>query len=94
MGKKHPNITHLNEVEPRIVEKGKFGFTGKRLGPGSGAKLLGCSWYEVPVGKTAFPHHYHCANEEGIFILEGTGQARIGQDTVMVEKGDYVACLP
>ena len=92
MGKKHPNVTNLNEVEPRVVAKGKkFGFTGKRLGPASGAVSLGCSWYEIPPGKTAFPNHYHCANEEGLFILEGTGEARIDQDKVTVEQGDYLA---
>lgn len=92
MGKKHPNITHLNEVQPRVVEKGeKFAFTGKRLGPDSGASLLGCSWYEVPLGKQAFPNHYHCANEEGVYILEGVGEARIANSTITVGQGDYIA---
>jgi uncharacterized cupin superfamily protein len=94
MGKKHPNVTHLNEVEPRVVDKGRFAFSAKRIGPSSGAKSLGISWYEVPAGKTAFPRHYHCANEEGVFILEGQGEARIGQDTVAVGAGDYIAYLP
>ncbi len=95
MGKKHPNVTHLSEVEPRVVEKGKkFAFTGKRLGPTSGARALGCAWYEVPPGKTAFPHHFHCANEEGVFIIEGKGEARIGQDKVTVAEGDYIAYPP
>lgn len=95
MGKKHPNVTHLTEVEPRIGEKGtKFAFTGKRLGPSSGAGMLGCSWYEVPPGKTAFPNHYHCANEEGVYILEGSGETRIGKDTVTVGVGDYIAYPP
>lgn len=95
MGKKHPNITNIREVEPRIGSKGtRFGFTGKRLGAASGAGMIGCSWYEVPPGKTAFPHHYHCANEEGVYILEGTGAARIGADTVAVEAGDYIAYPP
>jgi len=92
MGKKHQNVTNLNEIEPRVVQKGtKFGFTGKRLGPSSAAKALGVSWYEIAPGRSAFPYHYHCANEEGVFILEGTGEARIGKDTVNVEKGDYIA---
>ncbi len=94
MTKKHTNVTHISEVEPRVADKGKFAFTGKRLGPTSGAKALGCSWYEVPPGKTAFPNHYHCANEEGVFILEGTGEARIGKDKVNVEPGDYIAYPP
>lgn len=96
MGKKHPNVTNISEVEPRVVAKGsKFAFTGKKVGgPVSGAGMIGCSWYEVPAGKTAFPHHYHCANEEGVYILEGTGEARIGQDTITVGVGDYIAYPP
>jgi len=69
MSKKHPNVTHLNEIQPRVVDKGKFGFTGKQ----------------------AFPNHYHCANEEGVYIIEGTGEARIGNNAVTVGPGDYIA---
>ena len=29
-----------------------------------GAELIGCSLYEVPPGKRAWPYHYHDANEE------------------------------
>ena len=92
MNKKHPNVSNINEVEPRTMTKGsKFGFTGKRLGASSGAKSLGCSYYEVAPGKTAFPFHFHCANEEGVYILEGTGEARIGNDKITVGPGDYMA---
>lgn len=92
MGKKHPNVTNLSEVEPRIEQKGsKFGFKAKRLGVPSGAKALGCSWYELVPGKTSFPQHFHCANEEAVFILEGTGEMRIENNRVPVEAGDYIA---
>ena|SRR3989338_720057 len=95
MGKRHRNVTNISEVEPRVVSKGKkFGFTGKRLGQASGAVSLGCGYFEVEPGKTAFPNHYHCANEEGIYIIEGQGEARIGKDTVSVRQGDYIAYLP
>ena len=92
MGKKHPNITNISELEPRVEQRGtKFGYKAKRLGMPSGAKALGCSWFEVQPGQTAFPNHFHSANEESIFILEGTGEARIGKEKVHVEKGDYIA---
>jgi uncharacterized cupin superfamily protein len=94
MGQRHRHVTNVKEVEPRIVDKGRFALSGKRLGPASGAKSLGCSWYEVPAGKTAIPQHYHCANEEGVFILEGQAEARIGQETVSVGPGDYIAYPP
>lgn len=92
MGKKHPNITHLNEIEPRMEQRGmKFGYSTKRLGKSCGSKALGCSWYEVAPGRSAFPHHFHCANEEALFILEGKGQMRLGEEKVYVEQGDYIA---
>lgn len=95
MGKRHANVTNVNEVEPLKTERGTlFGSLRKRLAIESGAGMLGCSWFEVPPGKTAFPNHYHCANEEGVFILEGTGEARIGKDTVMISAGDYIAYPP
>ena len=43
----------------------------------------------MPPGKTAFPNHYHCANEESIYVLEGTGTLKIGADQVSVGPGDY-----
>lgn len=92
MGNKHANITSLNETEARTVTKGsKFCFTAKRLGPQSGSKQLGCSWYSAEPGRQAFPHHFHCANEEAIFILSGRGEMRIGTEYIAVAKGDYIA---
>ncbi len=92
MGKRHPHVTNINEVEPRVIEKGtKFACTAKRIGAASGASSLGCGYFEVPPGRTAFPNHYHCANEEGIYIIEGNGETRIGKETVAVGPGDYIA---
>jgi uncharacterized cupin superfamily protein len=92
MGKKHSNVTNLNEIEPRIEKKGtRFGYAARRLGMASGGREIGCSWYEIPPGRTAFPYHFHCANEEALFILEGAGEMRIGEKTVPVETGDYIA---
>lgn len=92
MGKKHPNITNLDEVEARKVQKGsKFSYSAKRLGALSGGQSLGCSWFEIEPGRTSFPHHFHCANEEAIFILDGRGEMRINENSVTVEKNDYIA---
>jgi uncharacterized cupin superfamily protein len=92
MAARRANIVNIEEVEPRTMSKGaRFGFSARRLGPEAGAKSLGCSWYQIEPGKTAFPHHYHCANEEAVFILEGAGEARIGDRTEQVRAGDYIA---
>jgi len=44
----------------------------------------------VPPGRTGFPRHFHCANEEAIYVLEGEGRLRIGADNVALRSGDYV----
>lgn len=41
-------------------------------------------------GKVAFPLHYHCRNEESLFVLSGTGELRIGDARIDVAAGDYV----
>lgn len=91
MTKRHPNIVNINEIEANQFGKGKFGFASRGIALQAGAKLIGCNWFEVLPGKTAFPHHFHTGIEEGIYILNGTGSLRIGKDTVEVRAGDYIA---
>lgn len=91
MERRHKNVVNVAEVEAAPMANGRFTHTDRRLAMAAGAKQLGCSHYEVPPGKTAFPCHFHCANEEAIFILEGEGTARIGPDKVAVKAGDFIA---
>src|SRR5829696_22534 len=60
-------------------------------GEHSDGEKLGCSLYEVPAGRRAWPYHYHLANEEAIYVLEGSGTLRIGGEEIRVSRGDYVA---
>ena len=89
--RRHPNVVNIADLEPRAVSKGqRFGFTSKRLGHACGARGIGASWFEVPPGRTAFPYHYHCANEEAVYVLEGKGTLRVGKDTIEVGPGDWI----
>jgi len=88
--RRHANVVHYTEVKPVELSKGKrFAMSDRVLGRATGARGIGCSLYEVPPGKTAFPNHYHCANEEALYVLEGTGTLHIGADQVAVGPGDY-----
>jgi uncharacterized cupin superfamily protein len=89
--RRHPNVIHLDHVPAREEVRGKFASKAKHIAPEAGGRQLGCSWLEIPPGKRACPHHYHCAVEEAIFILEGSGSARIGDEHVPVAAGDYIA---
>lgn len=71
----------------------KFGYRRKSLSSAAGGEKLGCSLYEVPPGRRAWPYHYHGANEEAIYVLEGSGTLRANGEEVPVSEGDY-ATLP
>lgn len=93
--RRHPNVVNVSEVEPFETSKGsKFALKVKRLGSNTGATGVGCNWFEVPPGKTAFPFHFHCGIEEALFVLEGTGTLRVGDARVKVEAGDWVSLPP
>ena len=45
----------------------------------------------APPGCRAWPYHYHLANEEAVYVLEGSGTLRIGGEEISISEGDYVA---
>lgn len=73
------------------MEKGKHKMTLRRLGAAAAGNMLGANLTEVPPGAVSFPFHYHCATEEALYVLRGTGTARIGDARVAVREGDYLA---
>lgn len=66
----------------------RMGLVGARIG----ARKLGYNITAVPPGKRAFPFHSHRANEEMFFILQGTGEVRLGDNTHPIRPGDFIAC--
>ncbi len=90
--KEHPNVVNENDLYWGEQTHGdKFGYRRKQLSSAAGGEKLGCSLYEVPPGHRAWPYHYHLANEEAIYVLEGSGMLRIGGEKIEVSQGDYVA---
>lgn len=69
----------------------RFASRRKQLGAAAGGRQIGCSLFEIPPGKRSFPFHYHLANEEALYILEGQGTLRLGEKETPVGPGDYVA---
>ena len=84
----------LWQCEEQKVEHGNFGFLRKRLGAAAGGKQIGVSWFEIQPGKKAFPFHFHLANDEGLYVLEGEGVLRLGDEEMPLRPGDYVAFPP
>lgn len=93
--RRHPNVINLDEVEGKNLAHGKrFGGLDKTLAMQAGAKGVGCSWYEVPPGRSAWPRHFHCANEEALFVLEGKGTISLGDAKIDLRPGDWVTIPP
>lgn len=85
---------HVNEADVETIEESHetgFDIKRKKLAAAAGGEQLGCSLYEIPPGKKTWPYHYHTANEEAIYVLEGTGTLRARNGETAIEAGDYLA---
>lgn len=87
------------ELEPRPTEFAPSGAAAERfdarmgfIGPRIGAQKLGYNITAVPPGKRAFPFHNHHINEEMFFVLQGTGEVKIGESIYPIRSGDVIAC--
>jgi uncharacterized cupin superfamily protein len=65
-----------------------------QIGAMLGAQKLGYNLTAVPPGMRAFPLHNHRINEEMFFVLQGSGEVRIGTQTHPIRQGDIIACPP
>jgi len=81
---------NAHDLDWETVDHGTAGWRRKRLGRAADGEALGCSLYELPPGKRSWPYHYHAANEEALYVLEGTGTLRTGDGETPVSAGDYV----
>ena len=80
--------------QPRGPAVERFGSRSGSIGTRIGARLLGYNITAVAPGKRAFPLHNHHANEEMFFILQGTGELRVGKEKFPIRKGDFIANPP
>ena len=94
-------IVNIEEVElaPRPPAFAPTGTAAERfdakvgyIGPRVGAQKLGYNITAVPPGKRGIPFHNHRVNEEMFFVLQGTGEIRIGDNTYAIRSGDIIAC--
>lgn len=87
-----------SSLEWSETEHGTTVFRRKQLGTAGGSERLGASLYELPPGAESWPYHYHTGNEEAIYVLEGEGTLRIGDENEWsrypLQAGDYVALPP
>lgn len=64
--------------------------TNKSLGDLTGLQAIGFHIIEVPVGYQSTELHKHYHEEECVYILQGTAQAIIGDESFQVNAGDFI----
>jgi uncharacterized cupin superfamily protein len=65
-----------------------------QLGPPTGLKRTGVSLVSIPPGRESFVAHMHHREEEWVYILSGSGAARIGDEEYPVGAGDFMGFPP
>ncbi len=81
---------NADDLEWTELTEGTMNVRRKQLGEAADGERLGCSLYELPAGSESWPYHYHTANEEAMYVLDGTGSLRLDGDTHSIAVGDYV----
>jgi len=89
--KRHPHVVNQDEVAPDVMRRGRMQLTMRRLGTAAGSVALGARLHELEPGTRSFPRHWHCANEEAVYVLSGRGTAILGDDRIAVRAGDWIA---
>ena len=91
---RHPNIVNTSDLPAMEMNQGKHRLKMRRLGAATRGQMIGAMHTEVAPHSVSFPFHYHCATEEAIYVLSGSGLARIGDARVRIGAGDWIAFPP
>jgi uncharacterized cupin superfamily protein len=98
-----PRILNIADIELETIDaerapKGanaalydiRWGEIASRIG----ARKLGYSLTVVAPGRRNCPFHNHRVEEEMFYILEGSGELRLGDSRHRLRAGDIIACPP
>lgn len=84
-------LTNERDIEWEETAQADNEFQRKQLGEEADGEDLGCSLYELPPEKKSWLYHYHTANEEAVYVLDGTGTLRLDGEEHALEPGVYAS---
>ena len=90
----HPHITHFDDVEPIVIDRGPLQGRRHRLGAAAGMHRTGLSRYVLGPGERAMPVHVHADEEEVFHVLAGSGFSWQDGKAYAVAAGDTIVHLP
>jgi uncharacterized cupin superfamily protein len=89
MASSNPNIYEPLYDEPREELDG-FTAHRARIGHQLRTERVGLSMWLLPAGQTAYPYHFHLAEEEVLVLIEGTLALRTPGGWERIDRGDVV----
>jgi uncharacterized cupin superfamily protein len=87
-------LVALTDVEGMPVTRDRTDQTLTDLGRGGGSRISGLVHVVIAPGAMGNPPHCHSAEEELFYVLDGTGQLLLGDQTFAVRPGSVVARPP
>lgn len=89
-----PTIAHLDAVPAETFERPGYEGTEQRIGEHLGAETTGLRHTVLRPGALSCPPHWHTAEEELFYVLDGDGEVLLGDDVVPVRPGSVLARPP
>ncbi len=83
-------IAALAEIESQHQFNANAIRHSRTLSDATGMQRLGVHLVRVESGRDSTQHHYHDNDEEFIYVLSGRGEARLGDQVVPVQAGDFM----
>jgi uncharacterized cupin superfamily protein len=90
--KAKPFLINVEEVPWEPYARGRFGSEDRDLTQHVQARKLDVTLTRLAPGQVSGPYHFHHAEEELFYVMEGTGRLRYGGEERRVRPGDVIGC--
>jgi uncharacterized cupin superfamily protein len=88
-------LIHQSEVEKKKrFNTDKYQFYKREITKRSDFSQAYICIYDIPPLKAAYPMHYHEANTEAFYIIEGNGVVKTLTNDLNIKKGDVIVFPP
>ena len=84
------DIAALEGLEKAHFQNPNAKRINKSLGDLTGLTGLGIHMIEVEPGFETTEFHVHYQEDEAVYILDGSGEAEIGEDRIAIKAGDFI----
>lgn len=89
-----PNVVTLADAKRGGTDRDGYREDWRRLAASAGSIQAGLNHGRLEPGQLTCPPHWHSAEEECFFVLEGSGQAWLGDERFDIRPGHILVCPP